>query len=328
MVGRFLKEGQMRKMVFERFGQVDPLPKNETHTVSWRRINNLPVNKAKGALAEGVTPAGTRVTFEDIRAVTEQIGDWIPLTDVLMDISDSNKNKQLVKELMRLLGKQAAEVKEERRADVLKAGSNVFYAGGTVTTRAAVAATIAKEDLRRVERFFDRNRVDKITKMVAASPNYGTTSVDEAFVAVMHPDLKPAFLDIPGFIKLKDYGNVSTKLPGEFGSFEGFRCCEADVVKPWLAAGSSGTTSFLSNGDRAGASDAYDVYPIICLGADAYGIVPLQGEDTVEILVNNPKAATGNELAQKGSLGWKTWDLTARLNESRMARIEVCATAL
>ena len=45
-------------------------------------------------------------------------------------------------------------------------------------------------------------------------------------------------------------------------------------------------------------------------------------------LVRNPKAEKGNELAQEGSIGWKGWDLTVRLNESFMARIECCAKAL
>lgn len=328
MIGRFLREGQMRKMVFERFGQVDVLPKNESHTVSWRRINNLGISKAKAALVEGVTPSGTKVTYEDITGVTEQIGDWIPLTDVLMDISDSNKSKKLINELMYALGKQAAEVKEERRADVLRAGSNVFYAGGTVTTRATVAAKVTKGDFRRVERSFSRNRVDKITKMISASPNYGTTAIEEGYVAVFHPDITPTMRDIPGFVLAKDYGHDGPRLPGEVGAIEGFRCCEADVVKPWTASGSSGATTFLSGGDKSTGSNAYDVYPIICFGANAYGIVPLQGAENVNILVNNPSAGKGNELAQEGSIGWKTWDLTARLNEVNMARIEVCAEAL
>ena len=326
--GAFLEEGQLANMIFERFGQSDPQPKNTSKTVKWRRINNLPVANAKNAMAEGITPAGTRFTYEDVEGVQEQIGDWLPLTDVLLDVHEDNKSKRLANHLMKLCGRQAAEVKEERRADVLKAGSNVHYAGGVVTTRATVAAAVTRNDFRAVERFLMRQRAMKITSIIKATALYGTSAIEPAFIAVAHPDLADTFRDTDGFVVWKDYADSGKRLPGEIGSIEGFRICLTDVVKPWLAAGSSGGTSFLSNGVRAGASDAYDVYPIICLAENAYGIVPLQGLDNVDILVRNPKAENGDELAQKGSIGWKSWDLTVRLNESFMSRIECCAKAL
>lgn len=325
--GRFLEEGQLAGMIFERFGQVDPQPKNKSKTAKWRRYHNLAVNTAKGALVEGVTPAGTRITFEDVSGVLEQIGAWVPLTDVILDTHEDNENRRLINHYMKLCGRQAAEVKEERRADVMKAGSNVFYAGGTVTTRATVASAPVKNDFRAVGRFFQRNRANKITSIIKSSANYGTLAVQPAFVALCHPDLEDTIRDISGFKPFEDYGG-GTRLPNEIGAIENFRICTHDVVRPWLASGSSGTTTFLSNGSRAGASDAYDVYPIICLAEDAYGIVPLQGMESVEVYVRNPKPEKGNELAQEGSVGWKGWDLTVRLNESFMARIECCAKAL
>ena len=70
------------------------------------------------------------------------------------------------------------------------------------------------------------------------------------------------------------------------------------------------------------------MYPIICLAQDAYGIVPLQGKKRHSVYVRNPAATKGDELAQEGSIGWKGYDLTVRLNESFMARIETLAPAL
>jgi N4-gp56 family major capsid protein len=324
---RFLEEGQLAGMVFERFGQADPQPKNESKTAKWRRIHNLPISQAKAALAEGITPSGTRITYEDVSGVLEQIGAWIPLTDVLLDTHEDNKNRRFINHLMKQCGRQAAEVKEERRADVLKAGSNVIYAGG-VTARASVAAGVARNDFRSVERFFMRNRARKITSVIRASADYGTSAIEPAFIAVAHPDLADTFRDMDGFVTWVEYADSTKRLPGEIGAVEGFRILCHDVVKPWLASGSNGATTYLSNGVASSGSNAYDVYPIICLAEDAYGIVPLQGMDNVEILVRNPKAEKGNELAQEGSIGWKGWDLTVRLNESFMARIECCAKAL
>lgn len=328
---KLLSEGQLQNMLFGMLGQADPQPKNQTTTAYWRRITNLPVANAKVAIQEGRTPPPTKLNIETVSCSLEQVGAWVPLTDRMMTVNELNKGGALRTKLGKMLGQQAAEVLEERRADVLKAGSHVRYAGGSVTARASVNAAISLNDLRSVQRTLERARAQKIKEVIKPAIEYGTQAIERAFVLVGHPDLLPSFRALQGWVSYAQYPPKGPQLPGEVGSCEGFRICTHDVLKPWVAAGANGTTSFLSNGDTAGASDAYDVYPVLALAMDAFGIVPLAGEskDDVEILFNAPGTPThGNELGLNGSIGWVKWDGCVRLNESFMHRIECCAPAL
>jgi N4-gp56 family major capsid protein len=99
------------------------------------------------------------------------------------------------------------------------------------------------------------------------------------------------------------------------------------LFEPWLAAGTSGTT-YLSNGSSSAAGGAVncDVYPVIVVAQDAYAIGPLQGFDSVQLYVVNPKASTDQPLAQKGSVGWKTYQTAGILNQNWLARIEVACS--
>jgi len=69
------------------------------------------------------------------------------------------------------------------------------------------------------------------------------------------------------------------------------------------------------------------VYPIIYLARDAFGIVPLKGKDSITPMVVNPKPASGDPLAQRGTVGWKAWQAAVILQDAFLIRAEVCATA-
>ena len=70
-----------------------------------------------------------------------------------------------------------------------------------------------------------------------------------------------------------------------------------------------------------------DVYPIIYIARDAYGIVPLKGKDSITPMVVNPKPAAGDPLAQRGTVGWKAWQSALILQDAFLVRAEVAATA-
>jgi N4-gp56 family major capsid protein len=73
-------------------------------------------------------------------------------------------------------------------------------------------------------------------------------------------------------------------------------------------------------------SSLADVYPVLYLAKDAYGIVPLKGKDSLAIMVVNPKPAAGDPLGQRGTAGWKTMQNSVILNDAWMVRAEVAAT--
>jgi N4-gp56 family major capsid protein len=74
-----------------------------------------------------------------------------------------------------------------------------------------------------------------------------------------------------------------------------------------------------------------DVYPILYLARDAYGIVPLKGDavngSSVSVMVVNPKPTNTDPLGQRGTAAWKLWSATVILQDAFLIRAEVAATA-
>ncbi len=317
---RLLERGQY-DMVVERFGHVDPQQKNKTKTARWRRYLSFP--RATAPLAEGIPPAGQKLTHTDVSATLEQYGDFAELTDVIADTHED----PVLNEAMDLCGEQAAETIEELRINILKAGTNVFYAGGSVTTRATVTSPPVRGDFRRIYRSFKNNKAKEIGKIIRASAKISTEPVARAYFCMGHTDLLSDIKGIAGFVPVEQYSDSMKAQPNEVGKVEEFRIILTAMFDPWLSSGAAGTT-YLAGGVVPGSSASCDVYPLLFVARDSYAIVPLQGFNSVKIAVRNPGNPTKDDpLGQKGFVSWKTYQAAAILNQNWLARLECAATA-
>lgn len=319
-------------LVFEKFGQVFPLPTNSTQTAKFRRyfLSGATGSAGSGSgdfytplattpLVEGVTPDGRMLANQDYTVQLAQYGDFVTITDVVNDTHPDD----ILAVATETLGENAAETVETLRFNVLKAGTNVFYAN-QVAGRANVAAKITLADQRRVTTALNRQNARKITSVVASKPDYGTKSVEAAYVAVVHPDLETDIREMTGFKVTADYGPHQSPWEGEIGSVEQVRYIATTVAKPFLGAGVvvASAPTMRSNGGVN-----VDVYPVLYFARDAFGIVPLKGHSSMTPMVVNPKPAPGDPLGQRGTVGWKLWTATVILQEAFMVRLEVAATA-
>ena len=329
-VVRMLKRA-MPMLQLERFGQTYPLPTNSTQTAKFRRYFmlgatgsagqssqgaafNIPV--ATTPLIEGVTPSGSTLGSQDYTVQLAQYGDYMTITDVIEDTHTDN----VLKEMTDILGEQAALTVETLRFNVLKAGTNVFYANG-VANRSSVITAISLADQRRVTTALNRQNARKITQVVASTADFNTKSVEASYMAVCHPDVESDLRNISGFKVVADYGPHTSPMEGEIGSLEQVRYLTSTVMAPWPDAGGAKGAMRSTSGTSA------DVYPILIFGRDAFGIVPLKGKSSMTPMVVNPKPAPGDPLGQRGTVGWKLWTGTVILQDAFMARLEVCATA-
>ena len=329
-VVRMLKRA-MPLLVFEKFGQVYPLPTNSTQTAKFRRYFLAGATGASGSgagdfytplattpLVEGVTPEGRQLANQDYTVQLAQYGDYVIITDVVNDTHPDN----ILAEATDLLGENAAETVETLRYNVLKAGTNVFYAN-QVASRANVKDRITLADQRRVTTALNRQNAKKITTVVASRPDFGTASVEAGYVAVVHPDLETDIREMDGFKPVADYGPHTSPWEGEIGSVEQVRYIATTVAKPFEGAGA---TVADAPDKRSNGGVRVDVYPILYFARDAFGIVPLKGRSSMTPMVVNPKPAPGDPLGQRGSVGWKLWTGTVILQEAFMVRLEVAAT--
>lgn len=299
-------------LVLEKFGQAKALPANNSKVMKFRRYNALP-NTPK-VLTEGVTPTSTQLTYTDVTATLSQMGEVVEISDVILDTHED----PVLNETVGLLGEQAAQMVEKMRFGVVKAGTNVMYGNGAA--RNAVNTAITIDVQRRAVRALKRQNARQITSIVRSTPSFNTENVAPGYVALVHPDLERDIRALAGFTPAEKYGTI-TPWENELGKIDDVRYVTSTIFEPWADAGGAKGTMLSTGGVSA------DVYPVLYVGKDAYGIIALKGAYAVTPLVVNPKPSDSDPLAQRGKAGFKTMQTAVILNDLWMIRCEVAATA-
>lgn len=308
-----LKRG-IPHLVIEKFGQTQTLPKRNSKAVIFRRYEAL--DNTPNALTEGVTPSAKKLTKTDITATCVQYGDLVTISDVVLDTHED----PVLMEAIDILGEQAAQMIEIVRFGVIKAGTNVFYANGTARTD--VNTTVSTSLQRQITRALKRQNARKISRIVRSTPSYGTEAVAPSYICMCHSDMEGDIRNMSGFVPVEKYGSM-TPWESEIGKVEDVRYIYSTIFEAWPDGGGayagSGTAMLSTSGTSA------DVYPLIYVGRDAYGIVPLKGNKAITPMVVNPKPSDSDPLGQRGHVSWKSMQTAVILNDLWMARLEAAA---
>jgi len=107
----------MPKLVHDRFGTPATLPKHNGETVMWRRWLKLAINTTP--LADGITPAGKNLAYENVTGAVKWYGDWVGITDVVQFQSPDN----VLTQATRRLAEQSAETADVITRDKINAGT-------------------------------------------------------------------------------------------------------------------------------------------------------------------------------------------------------------
>jgi N4-gp56 family major capsid protein len=250
----------------------------------------------------------------DITATLQQYGGLVQITDVILDTHEDNT----LNEAVILLGEQAAQMIEKMRYGVVKAGTNVQYANGALRTAVNTALTTAMQ--RKAVRALKRQNARPITTIVRSTPSFGTENVAPGFVGLIHPDLEGDVRTMTGFTPAEKYGSIS-HWENEIGKVDDVRYVSSTIFEPFVDAGGAKGLMLSTSGTSA------DVYPVIYLGRDAYGLIALKGQYALTPMVVNPKPSDSDPLAQRGSVSWKAYQTAVILQDAFMVRVEVAVTA-
>lgn len=304
-------------IVLSDYGQSKPMPKNKAEQVKFRRP--VPYVVSTTQLTEGVTPTSHKTKYVDVPATLGQYGDIAELTDKVADLSED----PVLRDMSTLSGEQAAETVEMVTWGAIKGGTNVVYAAAANSARTDVATAINLSAQRTATRFLNAQRGRKITSKMGSSVQYGTEAVDAAYLAFGHTDLDADIRDIPGFVSCEKYGSMKP-LPYEIGKVENIRYILTPLLEPFANSGATASgTGMVTSGTLV------DVYPVVIIAKDAYGVVPLRGAGAIHPTVLNPGTASKSDvLGQRGFVGWKTWFVAVVLNQAWMVRLEVGASEL
>ena len=326
--------------VLSSFGMQKEMPRNSTDTLVLRRavpIDAATSGAAAGApqptvtdylLQEGVTPAARTITYEDVSVTLQEYG-------ILMKLSskaESMYEDDIPADMQQLVGEHMGTLEELIAYNAVRGGTNVVYSAGSARTD--VNAVISLGKLRQCARNIENAHGKRVTKKLAAGPNFGTAAVQPGYLVFVHTDLEADARSLPGFTPVVEYGSGGPVHEREFGSVENFRFLSSPYFRPWLQAGTSPTTtpigSVLSNGvANTGGSDNIDVYPVLVVAEDAWGQLALKGHGVAKPIYLPAKDINhANPLGRFGYVGATFVKAVQRLNEQWMVRLEVAASAL
>jgi len=297
-----------------KYGQSKPLPKNTANVAKFRRP--VPFTVSTVPAQEGVTPTPRVMQYEDVQATMQQYIGVTEITDKVTNLSED----PVLSDATELSGEEAGETVEMVTYNAVKAGTSVSYANGSARTDVNTVITVAKQ--RAVTRLLKANRAKKISQRLSGSQNYATFPVDAAFFAFGHTDIESDLRNLSGFTPVESYGSMKSE-PYEVGKLEDVRYILAPHFDSWADGG--GTAGSMKSTTGASA----DVYPVLYLGKEAFGCVPLKGAGAIKPMVLNPETPSKSDPAgQKGFVSWKAWYTALILNQTWLSRLEIAVTDL
>jgi len=299
---RALLERAVPLFTYAKFAQIRDIERNSGTTVAkFRRYGNLAA--ATTPLTEGVTPSGSQLSTTEITAEALEYGDFITMSNTLL----YQTIDPILLETARILGDQMSDTIDQLTRDVLAAGTSVLY-GGNATARANVDATdlIDATVLRKANRLLKNNKARRITEMIDATTGIDTTPVAPAYIAFVSPNTEFTLRTITGYTPVEKYSMTGKLYEGEIGKFEDIRFIETTNAKVFTGAGAAGI----------------DVYATIIIGANAYGITRISGEEVSNIVKPLGSAGTADPLNQRATSGWLITHVAKILNNDFMTRIE------
>jgi N4-gp56 family major capsid protein len=287
-----------------------------------RRYKKFPLNDTP--LGEGVTPDFDQLESEVISTTIRQYGRYVPVTD-LMEILGQDPYVSIITERQ---AQQAAEVIDLLCYKTFRNPANTIYAGTTGgvknTQRDQVNAVVTTADLDAAIRHLEGLDAEKLTEMLAATPDVATQPLRPSYVAICHPILRYDLENLAGFVPVEQYANSSQAMDYEIGSYKGVRFLVTTQAVAFdyngdnsIGAGATGTSLVEdANGTRA------EVYPIVIFAKDAVGTATIGGMDSIVPKVVRPTPSGTDPLGQRGTVGYTFMHSQLILNEDWIITIE------
>ena len=292
------------RFVYQKWAQVRDLPRENGDSIRFRRYTLLASKTTP--LTEGVTPTGSQLAMTNVNAQIEQYGDYVPISDKLILTTFD----PVLRERADLLGIQYRKTLDELCRDILAAGTTVQYAS-TAAARTGItsAMKITKAEIQEAVKTLKVAEAERITDVINADDGFNTSPVSEAFIGIVHPNTTYDLKNVPGFIRVEEYGQKKA-LPGEIGSLDEVRFIETTQAKVFASGGAG----------------SIDVYGTIILGMDAYGISRISGAAVENIIKPLGSGGSADPLNQRQTSGWKATYVAKILNEAFMLRLEHSVT--
>lgn len=306
------------------FGVQKSQPLNKTDTVVFRRLkpfnslaNETPnIDIAAMRTSEGVTPNSHTIDYTDVTVTLEQYAVLFKFTSKAQLMYEDD----IPQDMSKLTGETIAEIAELVAYGQVKSGISVTYGNGDA--RNEVNSKISIRKLRQIARTLETNRAKRVTEVIKAGPNFGTSACEASFVVFIHTDVLADVRDLPYFTKRVDYGTAIKPIHDrEVGECEGFRFVTSPLFAPFLGAGADvAATGLMGTGTKI------NIYPCVVMAAEAWGHVSLKGKNFTGVsptIIPSGVKNHANPMGMFGFVGADFWYAPVRLNENHMDRLEI-----
>lgn len=331
-IGRI--KGQMLKHAvhvntLEISGEVFKQPVKMGDTVIFRQVvpygataaapNTLSVTAAANLIQEGVTPPAESINILDTTVLVQKYGALYGYTERQNSLGEDDLPSWMEEQL----GERMGLVRELVYIGALQGGTNRFYSGGT--TRATVASPVNLNLVNRVTRSLAANHASFMRQVLAPSQNYGTSSIQAAYIAFGNTDLQQDVELIPGYTAKKDYGQMKPVHEMEIGAVGSVRFVLNPEFPKFIDAGAAiaGTTNLSTTGTSA------DVYQLFILAKDAWGHTAFRGLDAFDFShIPVGQKDKSDPTGERGYCSSTFYDAGVVTNHGWMAVCEVTVSAL
>ena len=315
----------IHKSVLEMSGEVFRQPVKSGDTVDFRQVvpfgattanpNVMATTAAAHLIQEGSTPPPDSLVVLDTSVTVQKFGALYGYTEKQATLGENDIPEWMEEQL----GERLGLVRELIYSGALQGCTNRFYSGGT--SRATVSAPVTAAVLNRVVRNLMANHSVFVTKVLAPSQNYGTSSIQRCFMAFGHTNLQQDIEAIPGYTKVADYGQMSPAHEMELGCVGNIRfILSPDMPKIIDAGAAVGSTGNVSTGGSLA-----DVYQLFVIAKDAWGHTAFRGIDAFKfnhIPVGNVDSF--DPTGERGYVSATFYDAALVTNHGWMALVE-CA---
>jgi N4-gp56 family major capsid protein len=308
------------------------MPRKQGDNITYRRwlpygatatnvntMNRPSVSVAAHLIQEGVNPAPESLVPMDVNVKQNQYGCLYSYTDKAAELYEDD----IPQEMITQTGERMGLLREMIRYGVMKACTNVTYAGGS--DRASVDEPISLNILRRVSRNLKANHASKKRKILAPSANYDTYAIEASFIVYSHTDAESDVRDLPGFVPVAKYGQRQPISEHEIGSCEEFRFVMSPELGSYQNSGAAvGTTGLFSTG-----GSNIDVYPFIVMGEEAVFDVALRGLNSFSPYhIPHTQRDKSDPGGRRGYVGADFWAAVVIVNGGWMHVVEAGISAL
>lgn len=313
----------------EMTGEVWKQPVKMGDTVVFRQVvpfgataaapNTFSTTAAAHLIQEGSTPTPDSISTVDTSVQVQKYGALYGYTERTASLGEDDIPQWMEQQL----GERLGLVRELVYLGALDACTNRFYSGGT--SRATVDESVTTNLISRVTRSIEGNHGKTIKGVMAASDKYGTVSVQAAYLAFGHTDLRHNIEALPGYKPVSDYGQMKVCHEMEIGSVGTCRfILSPDMPKVIDSGAAIAGTSNLSTGGTSA-----DVYKLFVIAKDAWGHTAFRGLDAFKYMHKRVDSIdSGDPTGERGYVAATFYDAGVVSNHGWMAVCEVTVSSL